>query len=92
VTRELGAEIPWHTRRANVLVEGLDLPALKGRRVRVGGAEVMLIDETRPCGLMDRQHEGLRKALIPACRGGLHGRVVRAGTFHVGDMVVVCDG
>ena len=27
VVGELGVELPWHTRRANLLVDGLDLPA-----------------------------------------------------------------
>jgi len=35
-TAELGVDLPWLTRRANVLVEGLRMGELIGRRVRLG--------------------------------------------------------
>lgn len=87
--RELGRELPWHTRRANFLVEGLDLAAAIGRTVTVGPVRVQIHGETKPCGLMDKQSPGLREALVPACRGGVYGEVLSGGTVHVGDRIEV---
>ncbi|HEY3243835.1 MAG TPA: MOSC domain-containing protein [Phycisphaerae bacterium] len=89
VTRELQAELPWHTRRANVLVAGLTLGDLLGKRIRLGTVEVQINAETKPCGLMDELHPGLRAALVPECRGGVYGRVIRSGVFAIGDTVTI---
>lgn len=87
VRKELDAPLPWHTRRANVLVEGLKLGDLIGRRLKLGEIEFEVINETEPCGLMDQLHAGLREALKPECRGGVHGCVVRGGTLRIGDSI-----
>ncbi len=82
---ELGADLPWHTRRANVLIDAPSLGHLIGKTIRVGNVEVEILDETRPCQLMDQLHNGLRAALKPDCRGGVLGRVRKSGSFRVGD-------
>ena len=84
-TREIGVEIPWHTRRANVLIDAERLGHLIGKTVQVGGVVVEIIAETRPCELMDRLQPGLMNALKPDCRAGVYGRVVAAGSFRIGD-------
>lgn len=90
VQQELNApELPWHTRRANVLVEGLVMRDLLGKTVQIGDVVVDIKQETEPCGLMDKLHQGLRKTLEPACRGGVHGRVVQGGDIAVGDTIAV---
>ncbi len=89
--RELGADLPWHTRRANVLVEGIDLSKTVGLVVRLGSVELHIHGETEPCGLMDQLHDGLQAALKPDIRGGVHGQVIQAGTFAVGDTISVVD-
>jgi MOSC domain-containing protein YiiM len=38
---------------------------------------------------MDKQHEGLRKALTPEWRGGVACRVLRGGDVAVGDDVAL---
>lgn len=86
---ELGADLPWHTRRANVLCEGLEMASLIGKTVHLGAIELEIVEETQPCQLMDQLHLGLREALKPDCRGGVHGRVVKGGTFSVGDSITV---
>ena len=86
---ELGVDLPWHTRRANVLVEGLDLESTVGRTVRLGTAELLIHAETVPCGTMEGLHAGLRAALVPDFRGGVYGEVMTAGAVRVGDSVCV---
>ena len=91
-TAELGAELPWHTRRANVLVEGIDLAAAIGQELQIGEVVLRIEGETDPCAVMDRAHYGLRNALAPHCRGGVHGRVIRGGRMAVGDEIVLRSG
>jgi MOSC domain-containing protein YiiM len=88
---QLHTELPWYTRRANVLTVGVPLADLIGRRVRVGEIELHLLGETHPCQLMDEQYPGLMQALKPNIRAGVHGRVLVGGTFRVGDGVTVLD-
>lgn len=87
--RELGVDLPWTARRANVLVEGVDLKEAAGRTVTLGEVRIYVYGETRPCALMDRTHQGLRAALMPDWRGGVHGEVLTGGTLRVGDTVTV---
>lgn len=89
VCDELDAELNWHTRRANLLVTGIDLRACIGHAVTVGGVRVWVHRETGPCQLMDDQHAGLLEALKPDCRGGVHGQVISSGTIRVGDPIML---
>lgn len=91
VCAELGAELDWTLRRANLLVAGLALPREAGAVVRVGGVTLAVTGETEPCSRMDEQHAGLRAALTPDWRGGITCRVVEGGAIKVGDAVSV-DG
>jgi MOSC domain-containing protein YiiM len=87
----LGADLPWHTRRANVLVEGVNLAQAIGRLVRVGDVEVRIWAETCPCDEMDEFHAGLKEALKPETRGGVYGEVLTEGRIRVGDPIIVGD-
>jgi len=90
VERTVGATIPWTARRANVLVEGVDLASLlDGGVLRLGGCEVEIVGETFPCDQMEEAQAGLKAALLPATRGGVYGRVISPGTIQVGDPVAV---
>ena len=89
VTKELQRDLPWHTRRANVLVDCATLVRLLGKSIRVGTVTVEIQGVTEPCGLMDRICPGLMNALTPDSRGGVHGKVVQSGTIKVGDTVMV---
>ncbi len=84
---ELNTELPWHTRRANLLIEGLWLPDCIGRRLAVGEVWLDILGETKPCELMNEYHPGLEQALRPGVRAGVHGRVVRGGEIAVGASV-----
>jgi MOSC domain-containing protein YiiM len=89
VMRELGANLPWHTRRANLLMTGLKPAELIGERIRVGAVEIAIQGETKPCELMEQQQTGLLDALKPDCRGGVTGRILSDGTISVGDPITV---
>lgn len=87
--RELGVEVPWTLRRANLLIRGVDLASAIGRIVTLGPVRALLHGETRPCGIMDSQHAGLRAALVPELRGGVHAEVLRGGIIRKGDRVLL---
>ena len=87
--RDLGVDLPWWYRRANLLIEGLDLSATIGRTLSIGSTRIQVHGETKPCGLMDQQHAGLRQALVLDCRGGVYGQVLTGGTIRVGDPVTL---
>ncbi|HPF41844.1 MAG TPA: MOSC domain-containing protein [Phycisphaerae bacterium] len=89
VCDELSAELPWHTRRANLLIDADGLGDLIGKRIRIGAIEVEVRLEVKPCGLMDKLHLGLRERLVPDCRGGVGGRILNDGEIRTGDTVVL---
>lgn len=85
---EVGHSIPWEQRRANLLVEGLDLPQIVGARLRIGADVVLEVrDETNPCERMEALAEGLRAALTPDWRGGVLTMVIQPGKIAVGDPI-----
>jgi MOSC domain-containing protein YiiM len=86
----LGEDAKWTTRRANVLVEAVDLSALLiGGTLRLGECEVEIVGETFPCDLMDQLQPGLKAALLPETRGGVYGRIAKGGTIKVGEVAEV---
>lgn len=82
---DLGRELPWTVRRANILVEGLHLAGETGKTIRIGELELVVTGETDPCSRMEEQAAGLREALLPDWRGGVTCRVARGGAIRVGD-------
>lgn len=89
VLAELGLELPWYTRRANLLISGIDLPATVGWRLQIGACRFAIGGETTPCQRMDELHPGLRQLLSPGLRGGVWGKVLQGGPLRVGDSVQV---
>jgi MOSC domain-containing protein YiiM len=84
---DLGAEVPWTARRANLLVDGVELARTTGKRLRVGTVLLEITGETKPCGTMDKQHFGLQAALTPDWRAGVTCHVLEPGEIKVGDAV-----
>lgn len=87
----LGMELPWFTRRANLLVEGVRFSrASVGDILRIGGElELEITRETDPCHRMDALQPGLKTALQPDWRGGVCCRVLKSGDIALGDVVEV---
>ncbi len=85
---EVGHTIGWQERRANLLVDGFDLPQTAGVRVRIGAEVVLEITrECDPCERMEALAEGLRAAMTPDWRGGACAMVISGGRIAVGDEI-----
>ena len=85
---DVGHSLPWQERRANLLVEGLDLPQVAGVRLRIGADVVLEITrETDPCERMEALADGLKAALAGDWRGGVCTMVVHGGHIAVGDEI-----
>ena len=70
--------------RRNVLLEGVDLNTLIGRRFRVGEVTFSGTEECRPCYWMDQAvAPGAHKALTG--RGGLRCKILTGGILTVGE-------
>jgi MOSC domain-containing protein YiiM len=83
-----GAEVdlePGAARR-NIVVRGLDLNALVGRRFRVGAVECEALELSPPCRHLERLTQpGVMRAL--ADRGGIRAAIRTGGEIAVGDPV-----
>lgn len=75
------------TRRANLLLSGIDLRESRGKLLRVGGVRILIHGETRPCEQMEDAVPGLRRAMSVPWGGGAFGELLDDGEIHVGDPV-----
>lgn len=92
VDRALGRAVDRSLRRANLLVEGVDLVESRGKTLTVGEVGIAIEGETRPCRQMEESCPGLQAALDPGWRGGVWGRVLDDGEIAVGDPVRLDPG
>ena len=81
---ELHVDLPWTTRRANLLVDNLPLIEASGARLVIGQAVLEITGETDPCARMEKAQQGLFAALKRDWRGGVCCRVLRGGPLAVG--------
>ena len=86
---EIGHSLPWQERRANLLVDGIDLPQVPGTLIGIGDVVFEITVECDPCSRMETIAVGLKAALTPDWRGGACAMVVEGGEIAVGDMVEV---
>ena len=90
--RDTGHDLPWQERRANLLVDGFDLPQVAGARIAIGETVVLEITgECDPCHRMEEIAEGLKAALEPDWRGGALARVIEGGEIRTGDAIRVIE-
>ena len=84
---DLGADLPPATRRANLMVSGIDLCDSRGRILRVGRVRLRINGETRPCEQMEAAHAGLQALMRERWGGGAFAEVVDGGELRTGDGV-----
>lgn len=72
--------------RRNLVIEGINLLALKGRTVRIGPASLAI---TGPCAPCSRMEEAFGTGGYSAVRGhgGVTARIIQAGTIRLGDQL-----
>jgi MOSC domain-containing protein YiiM len=87
VERFLGTPIPPGASRRQIVVRGINLNDLIGRRIRIGAAHVFVETPCDPCSRMEETiGAGARDALEG--RGGVRCFVLAGGEVAVGDSVV----
>jgi MOSC domain-containing protein YiiM len=85
---DLRTDLDWSVRRANLLVEGFDLPQTPGAVIAIGeDVRLEVTVECDPCSRMEEIAAGLKAALTPDWRGGALARVLRGGDIAVGDEI-----
>lgn len=85
---EIDKNLPWFTRRANLLVDGLSFSAQdQGKQLVIGELILEITGETDPCKKMEMAYPGLEKALLPDWRGGVTCRVLNDASIAINDPV-----
>ncbi|MGH7779025.1 MAG: MOSC domain-containing protein [Candidatus Binataceae bacterium] len=85
--RDLGMEVPWTMRRANLVLGGIDLHDTEGSILAIGDVVLQITGENPPCRVMDIHQQGLRNALEPDWRAGVSCRVLSGGRVRIGETV-----
>ena len=88
---QLKNNFPWTTRRANLLVDELDLENTSGEMITIGDVQLLVTQETEPCHRMEEAAEGLLDALKAKWRGGVCCRVISEGKVEIGDDVIMSE-
>jgi len=87
--KELGREIHWTNRRANLYVSDIRAYECSNRRILIGDVILRVNFETDPCLVMNTQYRGLMEALTPNWRGGVCCSVIKGGTINIGDSIKI---
>ncbi|QYJ78896.1 MOSC domain-containing protein [Shewanella acanthi] len=87
---EVKTDLPWTTRRANLLIDGITFSAKDvGKQLHIGELCLEITGETDPCDKMEMACPGLEAALTPDWRGGVTCRVLNDAMIHQGDSVIL---
>ena len=87
VCSELNKDIDWLTRRANLLVDGIDLNESIGNVIKIGDVSLLITGETDPCSRMREVMPGLFESLLKNWRGGVCCKVISEGKISITDKV-----
>lgn len=88
--RSIEVDLPWTTRRANLLVDDLVFSSTDvGKHLQIGELLLEITGETDPCEKMEIAHAGLEAALTPEWRGGVTCRVLNDAMIHLGDEITI---
>ncbi|MBB97878.1 MAG: sulfurase [Rhodobacteraceae bacterium] len=87
----LGREaVPPEALRRNIVVAGLNLASMKGRRLRIGTAVIEITGICAPCSRMEETFGHGGYAAVRG-HGGWCARVIGAGVLQLGDVVLPLD-
>ncbi len=84
------AEVPPELLRRNFLTRGINLNALKGRRLRIGEAILEVSGDCAPCSQMEA-NLGPGGYNAVRGRGGVTARIIAGGEVRIGDEIVRVD-
>ena len=87
VCSEVGVDLPWEVRRANILVQDIELQSLVDKTIRIGTAIAKVLGEVDPCHVMDEAHFGLKDAMKSEWRGGAYALILKEGTVKIDDKI-----
>jgi MOSC domain-containing protein YiiM len=85
----LAGDLETGARRANLVVDALDLFDTRGRILRIGRTRLRILGETRPCERMEEMLPRLQAAMRERWGGGVFAEVIEGGDISVGDEVVL---
>jgi MOSC domain-containing protein YiiM len=85
VVHAIGRDLPPSTRRANLILAGMDLEETRGRVLLIGGCRLRINGETRPCERMEQAATGLRAIMEERWGGGAYAEALDNGIIRVGD-------
>ena len=83
----MGGDLDTSVRRANLVIDSLDLFDSRGRILRIGTTRLRVLGETRPCERMEEALPRLQAAMRERWGGGVYAEVVEGGEISVGDAV-----
>jgi MOSC domain-containing protein YiiM len=89
--QELGTKLHWTTRKANIIISGLDLENSTGGILKVGNFFLEITGKLPVGNNMDKQYMGLKDALKPGWRSGVTAKVVQGGIVFEDDEVLLGD-
>jgi hypothetical protein len=79
-------QLAWEDARRNIVVKGMSLNALVGKRFRIGAVDCIGRRLAEPCAHLEKlARPGLLRPLVH--RGGLRADILRGGTISVGDEI-----
>lgn len=88
---EMNQELDWLTRRANLLVDDIDLYESTGKVIKIGDVKLLITGETDPCSRMNEAMPGLFDALLKNWRGGVCCKVISEGKVLLSDKVELIE-
>jgi MOSC domain-containing protein YiiM len=83
----LRSDLETSARRANLVIDSLDLFDSRGKTLSIGNVRLHVLGETRPCERMEEAMPGLQAAMRERWGGGAYAEVIEGGDISVGDVV-----